>query len=416
MKILFLNYCVGKTFSGGIAAMTALCKRLGHETKLHLTGAETSEEEIRETLRALDPDLLALSTYSFQWKEHEKYVAWAKEVKKDLVTLLGGYHPTFAPLEVIHAEGVDFLCRGEGEGPAVELLDRLERGRDPRHVENLYVKTRTALGAEKIYRNPYRNLTRDLDSLPDWDVDIFHFDDLIETPGCMTFVQLPHFLPAWTGRGCPYRCKFCCNPGLFAMYKGTGAFVRKRSVGRVIEEIKRHVAAHPKIKAVEFQDETFELSPAWFEEFADRFPKEVGLPFGIYITGRRLDPRYVERLKDAGCIMVSVGVETGDERFRLEGLGKPVTNADLVQAFAACREAKIVTASLNMLGLPYETPELALETVSLNRRLRPTSFWYAVYQPFPDPPSTTSAATKGTSQTIPITSTKRSRTASCSLP
>ncbi len=386
MKILFVNYWVGKTFSGGLAAMSAQMKKLGHEVACYLVDAAVTREEFKARIKAFDPRIVALSTYSFQWKNHREYAVWTKEVSEEILTLLGGYHPTFAPLEVIASPGVDIVCRGEGEGPVVELLDALMHGRDYRRISNLYVKTRTPLGCEKIFRNPYRNLIQDLDSLPDWDMELFDIDLLLEEPGCMTFVQLPHILPAWTGRGCPYRCRFCSNPGLVSMYKGTGPFVRKRSVARVLDEIKRRVEAHPSIRAVEFQDETFELSPGWLDEFIDRYPREIGLPFGIYVTGRRLDQNYVARLKKAGCIMVSIGVETGNEKFRMEVLNKPVSNADLEAAFEACREVHIATISLNMLGLPYETPDLAMETVAFNRKLKPTSFWYAVFQPFPGTP------------------------------
>lgn len=58
-----------------------------------------------------------------------EYARWAKDAL-DVPTICGSYHPTTMPEEVIAAEGIDILCRGEGEEALCELVKRLEAGED----------------------------------------------------------------------------------------------------------------------------------------------------------------------------------------------------------------------------------------------------------------------------------------------
>ena len=58
-------------------------------------------------------------------------------------------------------------------------------------------------------------------------------------------------------RGCPYKCSYCINVQLQAIYKPTGKnFHREKSIKRVIEEIKSAREKYD-IEFLKFWDETF---------------------------------------------------------------------------------------------------------------------------------------------------------------
>ena len=90
----------------------------------------------------------------------------------------------------------------------------------------------------------------------------------------------------------------------------------------------------------------------------------------------------LDMLKDAGCFMILIGVESGNEEFRKNLLKRFMSNQTLISAFRRIRERGIRTWSFAMVGLPYETRKLLWETVRLNWQCRPDFVMSSIYYPF----------------------------------
>ena len=109
-------------------------------------------------------------------------------------------------------------------------------------------------------------------------------------------------------RGCLYRCAYCYNSTYKKeIYKGQ-RWYRFRSVDSAIAEIK---AAQERwdFKRVRFDDEVFVLQKAWFREFCERWPVEVGLPFEIFIEPKLVTEERMAALRRAGLTGVFMGVQ-----------------------------------------------------------------------------------------------------------
>jgi radical SAM superfamily enzyme YgiQ (UPF0313 family) len=76
-------------------------------------------------------------------------------------------------------------------------------------------------------------------------------------------------------------------------------------------------------------------------------------------------------------------VETGDEEFRRRVLKKDISNATLKNAARLFNVHKVEFATYNIVGLPGESLEKALETLRLNLALKPSFAICFLYQPFP---------------------------------
>jgi radical SAM superfamily enzyme YgiQ (UPF0313 family) len=167
----------------------------------------------------------------------------------------------------------------------------------------------------------------------------------------------PPTVPVGASRGCPYRCNFCYHP--------FGNQVRTRSIASVIAEIqngRRFFGA----RNVVFVDETFTLDAARTTELC-RALLSNGLARKIgWLCNTRVDrvpPDLVRLMKEAGCRLISFGVESGNQEI-LHGIGKMI---DLQQARAAlrlCRETGVMTAASFQIGQPGETPATVRDTVS----------------------------------------------------
>ena len=80
------------------------------------------EEVVKESLIALDPDLVGITMSATEHSEGLKIARLAKS--KGAITVLGGYHPTAIPDELLSQLQVDLVVRGEGEITMRELVDK----------------------------------------------------------------------------------------------------------------------------------------------------------------------------------------------------------------------------------------------------------------------------------------------------
>src|ERR1700730_5585866 len=105
-----------------------------------------------------------------------------------------------------------------------------------------------------------------------------------------------------TSRGYPFPCTYCFEPVMKAEYKGLGKYERRHSVDRVIAEILDLKSRWP-VEFIKFDDDLFVLrrNDPWLEEFAERYPKEVGIPFNALVRVDSIDEWMAEQLRAAGC-------------------------------------------------------------------------------------------------------------------
>ena len=377
MKILFIYPEIRTDIPGftgyyaeGPAILSAVLKARGHQTSLlHLTRS-VSRKRFQSELRRRDYDLIGFSSLSPVFAEVRRLAPVAKEVR-DVPVVYGGVHPTLNPEECLSVPGIDAVCVGEGEQALVELVERLEQGGSPEGIQNLWVQK-----DGKAVKTPTRGLIEDLDSLPLPDFPLFQIPRLFSArEGVATLTA---------SRGCPFHCSYCSNHRVRDLYPNRQKYVRFKSVRRTIEEAGAQLSLAPRLRYLDFSDDIFILKLAWLEEFAHLFPREVGRPFICNAMVRLIDEKRVSLLRQAGCTMVTVGLESGSERLRHEIMNRPrMTNEMILEAGRLLRRHGIKIATYNMIGLPTETVEEAFETISLNARLKPAKINEFIFQPYP---------------------------------
>jgi radical SAM superfamily enzyme YgiQ (UPF0313 family) len=201
-------------------------------------------------------------------------------------------------------------------------------------------------------------------------------------------------MPIGAGRGCPDICTYCSNSAMLKLYRGLGRYVRKRSPRQIIDEMKSLLDHYP-IKFFEFWDERIAIFPQWILEFCELYKKEIGIPWSADMRVERATPDILKPMKDAGCYMIWFGVEAGNEAYRKDYLKRFMKTDHIVQAFDNCRDVGLETLSLNMVGMPHESPEMAKETIELNKILRPDVLLFFTYQAFPGTELGNMAITEG---------------------
>ncbi len=364
MKVVFLQRDSFVKIS--IELLSGILKQNGHACELYI---ESGENQFLSSALSSGADLFAFSctTGGEQWVYDT-----AERLKKQTSTpiIVGGPHTTFFP-QMIHNPHIDYICRGEGEEALLELLSVLHRPDAIRQIRNIWSKDLQG----NVHETEVRPFFRDLDNIPLPDFGIY-----TKYP-YMTPYNLEMF-PVMTGRGCPFACSYCFNKAYRDLYRKGGRYLRKRSPEVMIEEL---VRAKKKwgVKKINFVDDSFFLFPKWFEEFYPLYIKHVNLPFIINVEATHVKDDLVKKVSEMGCICVRMGVETGNDTLRKEVLNKKVNNEQIRRAAASIKKYGMNLSTYNMLGLPGETFENAMETYQLNREIGTNFAQCSLLQPYP---------------------------------
>ena len=79
----------------------------------------------------------------------------------------------------------------------------------------------------------------------------------------------------------------------------------------MVAEIKA-AREHWDFKRVRFDDEVFNFQKRWLEEFCEIYPREVGMPFEIFIEPKLVNEERMTRLRDAGLVSVYMGIQASE--------------------------------------------------------------------------------------------------------
>ncbi|HHT9118451.1 MAG TPA: radical SAM protein, partial [Candidatus Hypogeohydataceae bacterium YC38] len=73
------------------------------------------------------------------------------------------------------------------------------------------------------------------------------------------------------------------------------------------------------------------MSKRWLTEFCSLYKEEIKVPFVINSHLNNVEEDALDVLKDAGCELVRVGIESGNPRIRNDVLKRhPISNEEIV--------------------------------------------------------------------------------------
>ncbi len=367
MKILFLNPSYGRGFCKTarwfaksrareqrhpdyICIAIAVLERDGHACKF-IDGAARSISfaETKKIFNVFNPDMAVINATTPSVDSDINYAKMCKEESKGkVITVMIGPHVSAEPEDTL-ARGMPFLdavARREYDWTLKELA-QAKRFQD---IEGMsYFKD------GKISHNPNRQFIQNLDDLP------FPAWRHINPGDYYSPAKRNPFLTLITGRGCEGRCVFCLFPQV--MY---GRQYRHRSPENVLDEIEYDTKLFPGLKEIMFEDDTFTLI-----KYSLRLEKickgiidrNIKISWCCNARPEILDISLLKLMKKAGCRMMCVGFESGDDSI-LRNLKKGITTGRMRNFAVLSREAGISVHGCFVIGAPGETP------VSVNRTIK----------------------------------------------
>jgi len=353
--------------SHGLAHLSSAAKAHGFDIDLIDLRALSGWDEFREELRRRRPDVTAFTMMSVDYNPAIEAARIVKEELPEAITVVGGPHPTIMVDEVAEIPVFDYIIIREGEVTFPWLLGELRDGRRP---ENRVLEGEMP----------------DLDALPFPDRDLFleewrRYGYTLNSPEVPFVPDLPApFLTIIAGRGCKYFCSFCQPAERLIFGKG----VRKRSPANIVEELtllreRYHFASFM------FHDDCLTESRSWVLEFCDLY--EAGGFTQPFFCQSRADiiannEDMVRRMAEVGLKGYFIGFESGNDRV-LKFLRKGTTRAKNLAAARVCRKYGVKIWANYMLGLPTETKDEVMDTISMLKEIDPDWYSPAFYTPHP---------------------------------
>jgi len=328
------------------------------ESNLRLLKDSDMETDLSAKIESFKPNLLL---YSFTEDSLRRALQLLRVSNKyHIPTIVGGILATAAPEWLMSFPEITMLGVGEGEETIRETADRLCLGEDISRVDNLWIK--------KTDGTIVRNKTRVYVHLDDYSTDFSVFDEerFIRPMGGM----IHRALPIETYRGCPNRCTYCNSPMHNRIAKSENrVYLRRRTAEGIRKEVRHLVDTH-KINLLYIVDDDFLARPRKeIDDFIDIY-REFSMPFWFNTRPEHCTAEILGKLKAVGLFRASFGIESGNEKFRREKLGRNISNEDIVRSFNVIDKSGISYSINCIIGFPYETREMVFDTIGLMKQIK----------------------------------------------
>lgn len=321
--------------------------------------------EVRRAIEREKPDVVGITVMTPMRESAVKVAKIAKEVNEGTTVIVGGPHPTLCPEEMLKEDVVDFAVRGEGEITCLELMETIEDEKMGSNLEKIRgISYRKGNG---IAHNQERDFIKNLDALPfPAKQRIIGFEKL--SPEAFSSVM--------ASRGCPYNCIFCASNRIWKRK------VRYRSVGNVIEEI-REIVEKYRIKHIIFEDDSFGLNKRYTRELcAEIIKAKLDIGWSCEARVDNIDETLVNEMKMAGCRVISIGVESGNQE-TLRKIKKGITVEQVRKAAQIIKRSGIRLYSFFIIGFPWEAEKEITDTIKFMKEIDPDNASLSIATPYP---------------------------------
>ena len=310
-----------------------------------------SWEAVEEEIAKRKPDILGITNpFTAQFENALKVAQIAKKVNENILTVVGGNHPTVRPVDFFDkTEAVDIACIGEGEYTMLEIARAHRSRKDFRGIAGTAIREDS-----RVRINPPRPYIQDLDSLP---LPAYHLIDL-ERYFAMDFPDRPLWryhgseraISVVTSRGCPFNCIFC------SIHLHMGSQWRPHSAEYVLRHLES-VKSKYNVKHVHFEDDNLTLNAARFKDILNGLmQRKINLTWDTP-NGIRADTLTQDLLQDSkrsGCKYIILGIESGEQRIISEVINKALDLAKVSEVAAWCKKIKLDAMSFFVIGFPGE--------------------------------------------------------------
>lgn len=331
---------------------------------LGLTHDQTKKEIERER-----PEIVVFTFTVYTIENDMKTATLAKEISSDIKTLAIDFAAESYPGVVLDDfPDLDFLAYHEPEFPVLDLVNADYK---PDKVKGIYYRNNM-----EIRKNPERCLTNlDEIGIPAHDkipLEIYRSPYQLRAPMAITCFS----------RGCINMCTHCIGSRYLSLDDARlekGGHVRVRSHESCLEEL--HLLQSLGVKELRFFDAELTADMDWAEELFDKMIKEkLDITFSCNVRADTVKESLLERMKKAGCHLVSIGVDSSSDEL-LRNMNKNLTVGQIDVAIKMIKKYNFRLSTFTTFGHKGETKETMLDTIRMIKKINPDLCSFSVAVP-----------------------------------
>ncbi|MCK5131033.1 MAG: radical SAM protein [Candidatus Sabulitectum sp.] len=354
-----------------LAYAVGTLERAGHQVLFFDCPAENiTRRELMSKLQEESPAMIVLDTSTPSIHSDLSVAKEISELLPEASLFLVGTHASARPADILlSAPYITGIAAREYDFTIPEIADALQSKNDLQQIPGLWLNT-----PDKPFFTGAREPISDLDSLPMLaDVYLKHlkpenyFFAAARYPSVMII----------TSRGCPFKCSYCVWPQV--LHGGT---YRSRSAQNVVEEFMKVQEFFPQVQEIVFEDDTFSVDSSRVAEVSEALIAAGNkLPWTAN-TRANLSLEAMKKMRNAGCRMIIVGYESGNQSI-LNGVSKGTTIEQNLSFAKRAKQAGLLVHGCFMAGNPGETRKTLEETLEMAIRLKPDTAQFFPIMAYP---------------------------------
>jgi len=296
-------------------------------------------ENIEDLVCSFSPDVIGVSVLTATFNSSVEMVSRISPLTRNgCMFIAGGIHASIYPEEVLH-NGFSLVIRGEGENTFYNVLSAIASSKCYHGERGISYTNETGV----IVNNPNADLITDLDKIP--------FPDRSDLP----FHNYEHE-SILTSRGCNYRCFYCSSSHYW------GQRIRYRSAENVFAELM--LLYQNGRTNFYFCDDNFASSRELVRKICRMILTEgIHIKWSALIRVDAIDLSLLRLMKESGCSILSLGIESGLNSFHKTI--KKMSVESIKVAFERIKQAGIKTRTTWIVGLgdTYEDEYQSLQLI-----------------------------------------------------
>ena len=378
--VILVSRDIAFTFPLSYAYLAGYLKEKGVDVVILFK--DIPQRELVKKIINLKPILVGFGNLYPELEEIKNIIYKLNQAGRDFPIVLGGQMFSPIPEFALKLTGADFGVIGEGEIILYQLVKALQNNTNVGKIGGLAIRDK-----EIITINEGGKYIDDLSKLPRIPYELFDTDKWLQIGRWYTQnrPEQPHWrfndkvINVHGGRGCPFKCNFCYHHNK----------PRYRDINDMMDEAEKALEKFD-ANMLYFSDDLVIATPQRIKELIGRIRK-LNRPISYSVSTRfdileRLDDGLLKELKETGCRIIGLGVESGSDRI-LKLIGKNITAKKILIGLKRLKKAGILPTVSIMVGQYTETRkdvmksfELMEESVRVNPLI---AYAFSITTPFP---------------------------------
>jgi putrescine aminotransferase len=343
-----------------------------------------SDRDFVDRLRGTDPLVVGFTLQTPYYYRIRSLTRLVRMAAPKATIVAGGPHASAVPVETLRDHpDIDIVVRGDGEETLCDLCHRLVNEEALQGTRGIAFRD----SDRQIQLEAPRAPPPDLDALPLPARDLLPLHRYGNTLALRRAASPGISRPGLRGtqiflaRGCFSHCTFCAHTVVSDHGAKRPRQIRYRGSESIEEEV-RFCVTRLGINHFSVEDDVFPLNENQLEYVCWIFER-WGVEWNANTRVERAKPKWLARMRKAGCVKIDLGVESGSPRI-LKLLQKGITIEEVEAAFRNAREAGLLTTAYFMVGShPSESNQDIDHSWRLVKRIRPDFITFSIAAPYP---------------------------------